>query len=90
MSKLYGGTAKNYTKVKTEKVTRPFKPDTESTLAEQVATWHQEVERINAAKAEAKEKRERSRKQHGGGGLRRELIALGIKFDEDGNPVVPS
>jgi hypothetical protein len=88
MLKLYGGTAKNYTKVKTEKVSRPFKPDADSTLSEQVMTWHREVERINAARAEAKEKKDRSRKRNGGG-LRRELIALGITFDEQGNAVVP-
>jgi SOS response regulatory protein OraA/RecX len=89
MSKLYSGTAKRYTKRNAEKVSRPFKPDTETTLAEQVATWHQEVERINEAKAQAKVKRDLSRQQYGGRGLRRELTALGVTFDNDGN-LVPS
>jgi hypothetical protein len=87
MSKLYSGTAKNYLKPKTDKVCRPFKPNSGATLSEQVMTWHGEVERLNAARAEAKERKERSRKRNGGR-LRRELIALGIAFDEDDNPVL--
>jgi hypothetical protein len=89
MSKLYSGTAKSYTKLKTDKVSRPFKPDTESTLAEQVATWHQELGRIHTAKAQAKAKRDLSQQQYGGRGLLRELIALGMTFDNAGNLVVP-
>jgi hypothetical protein len=81
MLKLYTGTAKSFQGNRTR-----FKPNTNTSLSDQMLTWHHEVELLNEAKAEAKEKRKHSNNKVK---LRRELVGLGVTFDAAGNPVLP-
>jgi hypothetical protein len=89
MLKLYSGTTKDFPGEKKNTTgAQLFKPDTTTTLSDQIVTWHRQVQLMEEVKARDQEKKQRLRRRTCGM-LHQELIALGVTFTEAGDPVLP-